>query len=212
MEYEQPIDSVQSTKGHRFECMSPKLGRRVVFFDRWALDQWVLLEADPSVIGFCERPCWWIDSRHRFLVDFWIATSVSEYALVIDPMVDFSRRGNRAHYHSDPSLSAPQVVSIRTVCRTDVEANRIFIGNWQRILAYLTAYRRWVNKSQTNEILQTIAEPTALGALEERYRSLDIMLLRTAIFMLLHQGLLNAPMLKDQPLDSRTLFNRVIDE
>jgi hypothetical protein len=41
---------------HRFEAFSPKLARRLTFYRRSLLEQWVLLEANPAVTIFCERP------------------------------------------------------------------------------------------------------------------------------------------------------------
>lgn len=50
-------DALARPRGaHRFEAFSPKLTRRMTFYCRALLEQWVLLEADPRAITFCERP------------------------------------------------------------------------------------------------------------------------------------------------------------
>jgi hypothetical protein len=40
----------------RIEVYSPKIQRRLTLFSRDAHDAWLLLEADPEVRTFCERP------------------------------------------------------------------------------------------------------------------------------------------------------------
>jgi hypothetical protein len=40
----------------RLEAFSPKLDRQVMFYRRASLEQWILIEADPAAIAFCERP------------------------------------------------------------------------------------------------------------------------------------------------------------
>ncbi|WP_434033107.1 hypothetical protein [Cupriavidus sp. a3] len=51
-----PITFARPRGAHRFEAFSPKLARRVMFYQRSAVEQWLLLEADPAVVTFCERP------------------------------------------------------------------------------------------------------------------------------------------------------------
>lgn len=52
----EPVLAVRSKGAHRFEVFSPKLARRLTFFQRALVDAWILLEANPSVKRFCERP------------------------------------------------------------------------------------------------------------------------------------------------------------
>jgi hypothetical protein len=51
-----PVALARPRGTHRFEAFSPKLDRRVMFYRPASLDQWVLIEANPAVIVFCERP------------------------------------------------------------------------------------------------------------------------------------------------------------
>src|SRR6185437_14896677 len=50
--------------------LQPKLGRRMTFYRRAVVEQWVLLEADPSVIAFWERPGYIQIDRNKRLADF----------------------------------------------------------------------------------------------------------------------------------------------
>ena len=52
----QPVVLARPRGAHRFEAFSLKLSRRVTLYRHAALEQWVLLETDPTVEAFCERP------------------------------------------------------------------------------------------------------------------------------------------------------------
>jgi hypothetical protein len=51
-----PVAIARPRGAPRFEALSPKLGRRVCFYRRAVLEQWLLIEADPAAVAFCERP------------------------------------------------------------------------------------------------------------------------------------------------------------
>ena len=55
----------------RIEVYSPKIQRRLTLFSRDAHDAWLLLEADPEVRAFCERPAYVAGEAGR-LIDFWV--------------------------------------------------------------------------------------------------------------------------------------------
>jgi len=67
-----PVALGRPRGAHRFEAFSLKLARRLTFYRRAVLDQWVLLEADPAVIAFCERPGYIQFGGQRYLADFWV--------------------------------------------------------------------------------------------------------------------------------------------
>jgi hypothetical protein len=52
----EPVALARPRGGHRLEAFSPKLARRVMFYPRPLLDLWLLLETNPKVIAFFERP------------------------------------------------------------------------------------------------------------------------------------------------------------
>lgn len=53
-----PTAMIRPRGAHRFEVFSPKLGRRLTIYRRVVLDAWMLIESDPSVVTFSERPGW----------------------------------------------------------------------------------------------------------------------------------------------------------
>jgi hypothetical protein len=63
----EPIALDRPRGAHRLEAFSLKADRRLTLYRQSALDQWVILEADPSVTGFCERPGFIQSEGKRYL-------------------------------------------------------------------------------------------------------------------------------------------------
>jgi hypothetical protein len=85
----EPVALARPRGAHRFEAFSPKLARRVMFYRRPLLEQWLLLEANPTVITFCERPGYVLIDRHRRLADFWVCyADRAELIFLIDSKIE----------------------------------------------------------------------------------------------------------------------------
>jgi hypothetical protein len=67
-----PVDVPRPRGSRLLEAFSPKLGRRVRLFNHAAFEQWIQLEADPSVLCLCERPQRLGVSGDGRLIDFWV--------------------------------------------------------------------------------------------------------------------------------------------
>jgi hypothetical protein len=64
---------VTRPRGSRLlEAQSPKLGRRVRFYDPGHFGQWVRLEADPGVVAFCENPRFRNSQKGAPIISFWV--------------------------------------------------------------------------------------------------------------------------------------------
>jgi hypothetical protein len=69
----QPVALDRPRGAHKLEAFSPKLNRRLTFSRRCAFDQWILIETDPAVRAFCERPGYVQLREQRQLADFWVS-------------------------------------------------------------------------------------------------------------------------------------------
>jgi hypothetical protein len=69
--YDNAIEFRRRPWQRRIEVYSPKINRRLTLFSRDAHDAWLLLEADPKVRLFCERPAY-IEGEAGRLIDFWV--------------------------------------------------------------------------------------------------------------------------------------------
>jgi len=54
--FRSPVAATGPRDARLLEAYSPKLNRRVRFFDHLGFSQWIRLEAEPGVLKFCERP------------------------------------------------------------------------------------------------------------------------------------------------------------
>ena len=195
-----PITIARPRGAHRFEAFSPKLARRVMFYQRPAVEQWLLLEADPAVVTFCERPGYAQIDGCRRLADFWVRYGDREELILLGEgrFEDESPAGN-----TDLDDKA---LSIRYVVVADLAAARTWIDNWQRMLPYLVANRDLVAPTLPGEIEQFLKEPQRLLAIEREFSIGDPVLVRSALFGLLHSGRVNAQELRTQPLSLLTMF------
>ena len=181
------------------EAYSPKLGRRLQCFGEEAFRQWICLEADPAIKGFCERPVVLelMDGTKR-VADFWVVQEDSEMLLLVTGECKTSTL----------TMNGTDL-PIRTVSQAERVAARIWIDNWTRILPCITCCSQLIPKSLTNSVLRCVAEPMPLARIEKELATGDPTLIRAAVFSLLHGGQLQAPQLQTEPLSYLTCFQPV---
>lgn len=56
-------------KSHRYDVFGLKIERSLTLFGRAPLNAWILLEADATVISYCERPLIVPDTKPERLVE-----------------------------------------------------------------------------------------------------------------------------------------------
>lgn len=94
----EPVALGRPRGAHRFEAFSPKLARRLTFYRHALLEQWILLEADPAAITFCERPGYvHVDGQQR-LADFWVRYVDRQELVILD---DLHTEEHTAKSHRD---------------------------------------------------------------------------------------------------------------
>jgi hypothetical protein len=84
LEYAQAVEVKRGRWQRRIEVFSPKLRRRLTLFSWDAQDAWILLEADPHVHAFCERPAYMAGNAGR-LLDFWVDRGRHKYFWIVSP-------------------------------------------------------------------------------------------------------------------------------
>ncbi|WP_175914700.1 hypothetical protein [Burkholderia metallica] len=195
----QPIALDRPRGAHRLEAFSLKAGRRLTLYRESALDQWVMLEADPAVTALCERPGFVQSGEKRYLVDFWVRY--------------FDRQELVILFDSDAELAIePHVIldaarlTIRSIQPSDIAAARAWIGNWKRMLPCLIATRGLVPSSLSSAIERFIARPHRLLSIEREFTTGDPVLVRAAVFGLLHAGRVQALELRTHELSLLTEF------
>jgi hypothetical protein len=193
--YEKSIEVSRRPWQRRIEVYSPKLKRRVTLFSWASHDAWLLLEADPTVKVFCERPAYLEGGAGR-LIDFWVS------------------RGRHAKFWvlAEPEkLIIPRSahgVSVQVMRRVDLMAFDRRIDNWSQILPYRVSFARYPNGRLQKEIFDRLEKPHRLERLEAAFHPLDVASVRAALFELLATGKIIAPALDFKPLGLTTMFRR----
>jgi len=78
-----PINMPRPRGARLIEGFSPKLGRRLQFFEHATFAVWIGLGADPEVISLCERPTRMGLGKIDPIIDFWVRrTGGEEFQLV----------------------------------------------------------------------------------------------------------------------------------
>lgn len=148
LSYEKPIEISRRPWQRRIEVYSPKLKRRLTLFSWAAHDAWLLLEADPAVKVFCERPAY-VEGGAGRLIDFWVS------------------RGRHAKFWvlwsselEKPALPrSVQGVALRILRRADLVALDRRIHNWSQILPYRVSFARYPNGRLQKDIFNRLEKP-----------------------------------------------------
>lgn len=189
-----PLDVPRPRGARLLEAFSPKLGRRVRLFDRSSFDQWIRLEADPSVLWLCERPARLGATRDARLIDFWIQRVDGEQLMLLDDS------------GTEPVPQTVNGVPLHHIAAAELAAAAMWIANWQRMLPVIVASRALLPEGLMRSVLTCVHEPVALSRIEHELSMGDPPVLRGAIFELLRTGQLRAPSLHNQPLSLHTLL------
>jgi hypothetical protein len=195
----EPVAISRPRGAHRFEAFSPKLARRVTFHRRALLEQWLLLEANPKVISFCERPGYVLIDGNRRLADFWVRFADREELVVL---IDEASNPDVEPLGHD--LEAPS--HVRLVASAELAAARVWTDNWQRILPYLVANRGLTPPTLRQAITRFLKGTQRLLTIEREFATYDLVIVRATLFGLLHTGRVSAPELQTQPLSLLTSF------
>ena len=188
-----PIDMARPRGARLIEGFSPKVGRRVQFFDHATFGVWIGLEADPSVNALCERPARIGPAKDDAVIDFWVRRATGEEFLMV-PTGD----------NDKPLAFDIEKIPVRDISAVDRAASSVWISNWQRMLPAINGARNAVSKGTMKSISRFVREPTPLAVVERQFSSGEPTVVRATIFEMLRTGQLAAPELRTWPLSLQT--------
>ena len=174
-------------------AFSPKLERTIRAFDFPGLEQWVRIEADPTVLTFCEHPRRVGADNDGALIDFWVQRNDSDEMLVVDR----GAVGTKLPASVDG-------ISVRVIAAAELAAASMWASNWLRMIPVITATRGLTPRGLTKSLLALVDRPLALSFVEHELSAGDPSVVRGAIFDLLRTGKLQAPSLHTHPLSLHT--------
>jgi hypothetical protein len=125
LEYAKAVEIKRRPWQRRIEVFSPTPRRRLTLFSRDAQDAWILLEADPHVLSFCERPAYMKGNAGRVL-DSWVNRGRHQHFWVVSP-TDTGRSSIARMVNG---------IAVRVIHCADLIAMAPRISNWSQIVPY----------------------------------------------------------------------------
>ncbi len=180
------------------EARSPKLGRLVQHYDQASFQQWIRLEADPSVSTFCERPARIGPDPTSQLISFWVSRNQAQEFVML---VTGQRQGDLPNEHDGKPL--------RVVTSPELAAAAMWIDNWQRMLPVVNCSVNLVTPALRQSVLALCNASITLLAVERELAKAQPMLVRAAVFDLLRTGGLASPSLHTERLSLHILLEPI---
>ncbi|MFC0252034.1 hypothetical protein ACWV27_13745 [Massilia varians] len=207
LRFASPTDNSRPHGSHRYDVFGPKIQRQLALFGRDALDAWTLLEADPDVVAYCERPLSLPDLKRKRVVDFWVCRKErEEFIFLLRPSELASRLDHPSSIPAFRAWAASSNVEPAFVDPDDIARQKLLLSNWESFLCDLSAFGRYVPKALSDQVLKALPSFKTLTELEQHFAEEDPVLLRVAVVSLLHQGRAICSTLGSETFSSRTVI------
>lgn len=191
LRYVRAADNTRPFKSHRYEVYGVKVRRRLSLFGELALSAFISLEADPGVVAYCERPIVINELSPRRVVDFWVCRKDGEELwLLLRPSelrwLERDSPPTRAFFVWAESRS----LDIRLLTPESLGVGSLYLRNWGEIVRYLATNLQYVDAGMEGRVMECCKSPMSIGDIEACLPLDDPMLVRTALFRLIHAGTL----------------------
>ena len=178
---------------------APKLRRPVLLTSQGQLHLWVMLEANPSVTRYCERPSWPAECGPRPALDFWVLRDQPVWLVSDDSASALPDR--------DPCQQ--QEIAVQCLTSKDLDCHRVWIQNWLSLLPYLSATSSLNLDHLGRQVLEFFTRESSFDEAQRHFARDDGVLERTAVIAQLHAGRLFSRDLLTRPWDLDTRFLRL---
>ncbi len=185
----------------RIEVFSPKLARRLSLGGYDAYRTWLVIEANPRIKSFCERPTY-VDGPRGAVIDFWVQLSddeAGEFWMIEPTTVNKTATVPETQLHG---------LNVRYITHADLLAWAIPIANWARITPYLVSHRRYQDRLLVQSIETFLHQPASIDAILKQFAQRDTTTVEAALFSLLAAGRVLSPDLARAPLGGSTRFHQ----
>lgn len=194
--------------GHRrIEVFSPKIGRRLSLGGYDVYRTWLVIEANPLIVTFCERPTH-VDGLKSPVIDFWVqlrGAPEGEFWMVEGLPRPTSKGGTAPPERHCRLHDLP----VRYINRADLIGWAEPIGNWARIIAYLVSHRRYRDTLLEQQIMAFLIEDESVDSVLAHFPHRDGTTVQAALFQLLTEGRVTSLDLAIAPMDGSTRFHRL---
>lgn len=202
--FERPASNARNPKIPRYDAFGPKIARAVMLFGSPALLAWTSMEADPEVDVYCERPLV-IPGTNR-AVDFWVRSKDGEYFVILLRQSELPEDGKTCLPKKVQAWVDASRIKV-VLAEPEQDACRILrLKNWGLIIRDLSAFSRYVPRVLVEDVRRPIQADVSLEQLERDFEDQDPVLVRVALFSLLHQGLVRCSQLEQSDFNSSMTF------
>ena len=181
-------DNTRPYKSHRYDLFGPKIQRMLTLYSLAQVDTWLLLESDPLVQSYCERPVIVPDTKPKIVIDFWagfagrdelwLVNRSDEPAAPID--VSFPAFAQWAKVNKFKIRQLPPAKDVQ---------GKVYLENWGKIIRDLSANRRYLQPALLKSVQQVLEQQRPIGALCRLLPDEDPVLVRVAAYAMLHSGM-----------------------
>jgi hypothetical protein len=180
---------------------APKLGHPVLLTGEGQLFIWAMLEANPTVSRYCERPSWPPEDGFRpASLDFWALRDNQPVWLALQEKP--SELGPEDERHSSGAV-------VQSVTTKDLDSHRVWIQNWLSLLPYLSATSSLNLDDLGRQVVEFFRHESSFDDAEQHFAHEDGVLVRTAVIAQLHAGRLYSSDLLTRAWDIDTRVVRV---
>lgn len=200
-------DNSRPFKAHRYDVFGLKVDRSITLFGCNPLNTWVLLEADSTVVSYCERPLVIPDVKPKRVVDFWVNFLDREELWILQRQGEFGEDDYPAS--AMPAFLAwasSHGMAVRFMRPVEPTERITYLDNWGRILRDLSANRRFVSPAMVERVRSCVMAPRPISTLPDLFPDDDPVLLRTAAFFLVHAGKLRCVNIEEVPLGPASIM------
>ena len=186
--FEKAADHTRPHGSHRYDVFGPKLGRTIALFGREALNAWTVIESDPAITYYCERPLVVPKTSPKRVVDFWVKRKAGgEFWLLLRPSeLDSNLAPELPPAFRTWATSGQHAVKL--IKPDSLVVNKHLLENWGWIIRDLSAFGKFVDKNVLDAVRSAITIPVELGRLECDFFEYDPILVRVAAFSLIYRG------------------------
>ena len=205
--FTEPASDIRPYGSARLDGYAPKLARHITLYGENSLHALITLEADPSIITYCERPTVITDLQPERVLDFWVRRKDQEELwLILRPSENDWLHQDNAPTYAFKVWAEANNLKLLFLLPENLVRSQAWQDNWIEILGYIASNVSAIPKSILKEIESYVAQPRTIRDIEGNFASVDKILVRSAIFQLVHQGILKIPDIEESPLKKSTII------
>lgn len=183
-----------------WEGYSPKIGRDVKLFSNLEREHYMLLEADPNVVAFCEQPIRMLGQAGTMgdsFIDMWVLFS--------DGSEEYRETKLSNEVDSDRSKKQIQIQQLwcerndfvhRVVTEVDLKPFKLLIDNCKEYIGFIPQHfsRRHLDLQRSITDIVAVHGQIKFKDLLKMFVGISEQQIMSAIFTLIHSGVLRAPL------------------